>query len=68
MWENIGGWQVNLPAYLVVVKNTAYWDSTRKAYRQQLPSTIMQMAGRAGRPQFDDSGKVISSAVSVSTV
>ncbi|EAW06934.1 putative DEAD/DEAH box DNA helicase (Mer3) [Aspergillus clavatus NRRL 1] len=44
---------VNLPCHLVIVKGTAGWqDGGCKEYSDL---EIMQMLGRAGRPQFDDS-------------
>ncbi|MCJ1469660.1 Sec63 [Pseudocyphellaria aurata] len=44
---------VNLPCHLVIIKNTVcYQDSGLKEYADL---EIMQMLGRAGRPQFDDS-------------
>lgn len=43
---------VNLPAYLVIIKNTVTWaDGLTKEY---VDLEVMQMLGRAGRPQFDD--------------
>ncbi|KAK2737647.1 Sec63 [Myotisia sp. PD_48] len=44
---------VNLPCQLVVIKNTVTWqDNSCKPYADL---EMMQMLGRAGRPQFDDS-------------
>lgn len=43
---------VNLPTYLVIIKNTVTWaDGLTKEY---VDLEVMQMLGRAGRPQFDD--------------
>jgi len=51
---------VNLPAHLVVVKSTMQWKgSSRGGYQQYDLSTVLQMIGRAGRPQFDDSGAAV---------
>lgn len=48
---------VNLPAHLVIIKNTVTWsDNGTKEY---VDLEIMQMLGRAGRPQFDDSGVAV---------
>lgn len=48
---------VNLPAHLVIVKNTVCWtDGGTKEYADL---EIMQMLGRAGRPQFDDTGVAV---------
>lgn len=42
---------VNLPAHLVIVKNTMFYsEGTFKPYTE---SSLVQMIGRAGRPQFD---------------
>ena len=43
---------VNLPAHLVVIKGTQQF--LRGQYREYDESTILQMAGRAGRVQFGD--------------
>lgn len=47
---------VNLPARLVVLMNTAKYSSVAGGYEEYSRIEIMQMAGRAGRPQFDDQG------------
>ncbi|KAL2166430.1 hypothetical protein VTG60DRAFT_2783 [Thermothelomyces hinnuleus] len=49
-------WGVNLPAHLVVVKGTQYYDAKIEAYKDMDLTDVLQMLGRAGRPQFDDSG------------
>nr|XP_022917190.1 probable ATP-dependent DNA helicase HFM1 [Onthophagus taurus] len=48
---------VNLPAHLVVVKSTKYY--TNSEYKSYEESMIYQMIGRAGRPQFDNSGTAV---------
>ncbi|KNC80924.1 activating signal cointegrator 1 complex subunit 3 [Sphaeroforma arctica JP610] len=48
-------WGVNLPAHLVIVKGTEYFDGKTKRYEDMAVTEILQMMGRAGRPQFDDS-------------
>lgn len=48
---------VNLPAHTVVIAGTFFWDGTRQAEYPDLD--IQQMLGRAGRPQFDDSGTAV---------
>ncbi|TPX35525.1 hypothetical protein SmJEL517_g02136 [Synchytrium microbalum] len=45
---------INLPAYLVIIKGTQQYTST--GYQEYQGLDIMQMMGRAGRPQFEDSG------------
>ncbi|XP_071524400.1 uncharacterized protein [Panulirus ornatus] len=43
---------VNLPAHLVVIKSTAQYVGG--AYTEYSTTQLLQMMGRAGRPQFDD--------------
>ncbi|QLL33085.1 hypothetical protein HG536_0D06080 [Torulaspora globosa] len=45
---------VNLPAYLVVIKGTKMWNTSGTQEYTQLD--ILQMIGRAGRPQFEKNG------------
>jgi len=42
---------VNLPAHLVIIKNTSYFDEGQ--FKPYSESSLVQMIGRAGRPQFD---------------
>jgi antiviral helicase SLH1 len=49
-------WGVNLPAHLVVVKGTQYYDAKMEGYKDMDLTDVLQMLGRAGRPQFDTSG------------
>ncbi|KAF2193462.1 P-loop containing nucleoside triphosphate hydrolase protein [Zopfia rhizophila CBS 207.26] len=44
---------VNLPCHFVIIKNTVSWTNT--GIKEYADLEIMQMLGRAGRPQFDDS-------------
>ena len=45
---------INLPAHLVVIKGTKHYaDNSLQEYDM---NQILQMAGRAGRPQFHDDG------------
>ncbi|KAJ4351104.1 ATP-dependent DNA helicase MER3 [Ascochyta clinopodiicola] len=44
---------VNLPCHLVIIKNTMSW--TQDGLQEYSDLEMMQMLGRAGRPQFDDS-------------
>ncbi|KAH8435304.1 putative DEAD/DEAH box DNA helicase (Mer3) [Aspergillus melleus] len=48
---------VNLPCHLVIVKNTVGWQDG--GCREYSDLEIMQMLGRAGRPQFDDSSTAV---------
>jgi replicative superfamily II helicase len=43
---------INLPAHLVIVKGTQFY-AQQIGYVEYQTSTILQMIGRAGRPQFD---------------
>lgn len=47
-------WGVNLPAHLVVIKGTEYFQNGR--YQSYPLSDLLQMIGRAGRPLLDDKG------------
>lgn len=49
-------WGVNLPAHLVVVKGTEFFDPKSKRYVDYPITDVLQMMGRAGRPQFDTQG------------
>ena len=49
-------WDVNFPAHLVVVKGTEYYDEKSQRYIDYPIADVLQMMGRAGRPQCDDKG------------
>ena len=49
-------WGVNLPAHLVVLKGTEFFDGKTNRYQDYAITDVLQMMGRAGRPQFDDKG------------
>lgn len=48
---------VNLPAHLVIIKSTFQYGPN--GYEEYSELDIIQMMGRAGRPQFDTSGTVV---------
>jgi ATP-dependent DNA helicase HFM1/MER3 len=48
---------INLPAHLVVIKSTQGYTST--GYEEYSELDVLQMIGRAGRPQFDDTGVAV---------
>ncbi|KAJ1521887.1 hypothetical protein ONE63_002225 [Megalurothrips usitatus] len=48
---------VNLPAHLVVVKSTQFYGNG--GYQDYSDSQLLQMIGRAGRPQFDTSATAV---------
>eukprot|EP01132_Coremiostelium_polycephalum_P004723 gene4723-5897_t len=52
-------WGVNLPAHLVIIKGTEYFDGKTKKYVDFPLTDVLQMMGRAGRPQFDKEGKAV---------
>ncbi|KAH9778119.1 DExH-box ATP-dependent RNA helicase DExH14 [Citrus sinensis] len=52
-------WGVNLPAHLVIIKGTEYYDGKTKRYVDFPITDILQMMGRAGRPQYDQHGKAV---------
>jgi len=52
-------WGVNFPAYLVVVKGTEFYDAKVKRYVPFPLVDVLQMIGRAGRPQFDTEARAV---------
>lgn len=52
-------WGVNFPAHLVVIKGTEYYDAKVSRYVDFPITDVLQMMGRAGRPQFDQEGKAV---------
>lgn len=48
---------VNLPCHMVIIKNTITW--TNNGVKEYSDLDVMQMLGRAGRPQFDDSAVAV---------
>ncbi|KAK3910918.1 putative ATP-dependent DNA helicase HFM1, partial [Frankliniella fusca] len=48
---------VNLPAHLVVIKSTQYYGNG--GYQDYSDSQLLQMIGRAGRPQYDTSAVAV---------
>lgn len=48
---------VNLPAYLVIIKGTQQWAN--QCMQEYSELDIMQMMGRAGRPQFETEGACV---------
>lgn len=49
-------WGVNFPAKLVIIKGTEFYDAKTRSWVDMPISDILQMIGRAGRPQFNDKG------------
>ncbi|SCO94181.1 DEAD/DEAH box helicase, putative, partial [Plasmodium malariae] len=52
-------WGINLPAYLVIIKGNEFYDAKTKKYKDISYTDLLQMIGRAGRPQFDDKALAI---------
>ncbi|CAA7057085.1 unnamed protein product [Microthlaspi erraticum] len=52
-------WGVNLPAHTVIIKGTQVYNPERGAWMELSPQDVMQMIGRAGRPQYDKHGEGI---------
>ncbi|KAK1917347.1 hypothetical protein P3342_000060 [Pyrenophora teres f. teres] len=48
---------VNLPCHLVIIKNTMAWG--KEGLQEYSDLEMMQMLGRAGRPQFDDTAVAV---------
>ncbi|CAG9460374.1 unnamed protein product [Pedinophyceae sp. YPF-701] len=52
-------WGVNLPAHTVIIKGTQVYNPVKSAWDELSMLDMMQMLGRAGRPQFDSHGEGI---------
>ncbi|KAH9291375.1 hypothetical protein KI387_027256, partial [Taxus chinensis] len=52
-------WGVNLPADTVIIKGTQIYNPEKGAWTELSPLDVMQMLGRAGRPQYDSYGEGI---------
>ncbi|KAL1312365.1 DExH-box ATP-dependent RNA helicase DExH12-like [Arachis hypogaea] len=52
-------WGVNLPAHTVIIKGTQIYNPDKGAWTELSPLDVMQMLGRAGRPQYDSYGEGI---------
>ena len=50
-------WGVNTPTHLVIIKGTEFYDAPSKRYVDFPITDVLQMMGRAGRPQFDRHGE-----------
>ena len=50
---------VNLPAHAVIIKGTQIYDPKKGKWAELSPLDILQMLGRAGRPQYDSEGEGI---------
>ncbi|ERN11506.1 hypothetical protein AMTRI_Chr03g43880 [Amborella trichopoda] len=52
-------WGVNLPAHTVIIKGTQIYNPEKGIWTELSPLDVMQMLGRAGRPQYDTYGEGI---------
>ncbi|VDK71756.1 unnamed protein product, partial [Onchocerca ochengi] len=52
-------WGVNLPAHTVIIKGTQIYSPEIGRWTELGALDVMQMLGRAGRPQYDSKGKGI---------
>ncbi|KAK6029208.1 Sec63 domain protein [Ostertagia ostertagi] len=52
-------WGVNLPAHTVIIKGTQIYSPEKGRWTELGALDVMQMLGRAGRPQYDSKGKGI---------
>ena len=52
-------WGVNLPAHTVIIKGTQIYSAEKGRWVELSPLDVMQMLGRAGRPQYDTFGEGI---------
>ena len=52
-------WGVNLPAHTVIIKGTQIYSPEKGSWVELSPQDILQMLGRAGRPQYDTFGEGI---------
>src|SRR3569833_472658 len=52
-------WGVNLPAHTGIIKGTQVYSPEKGSWVELSPQDVLQMLGRAGRPQFDTYGEGI---------
>ena len=52
-------WGVNLPAHTVVIKGTQIYNPEKGRWVELSSQDVLQMLGRAGRPQYDTYGEGI---------
>ncbi|KAH6906126.1 Sec63 Brl domain-containing protein [Coprinopsis sp. MPI-PUGE-AT-0042] len=50
-------WGVNLPAHTVIIKGTQIYNPAQGRWVELSSQDVLQMLGRAGRPQFDTYGE-----------
>ena len=52
-------WGVNLPAHTVIIKGTQIYNPEKGRWTELSSQDVLQMLGRAGRPQYDTFGEGI---------
>ena len=52
-------WGVNLPAHTVIIKGTQIYSPDKGRWMELSALDVLQMLGRAGRPQYDTKGEGI---------
>lgn len=52
-------WGVNLPAHTVIIKGTEVYNPEKGGVQDLSMLDVLQIFGRAGRPQYDTSGEAI---------
>lgn len=52
-------WGVNLPAHTVIIRGTQVYSPEKGRWVELSPQDVLQMLGRAGRPQYDTHGEGI---------
>ena len=52
-------WGVNLPAHTVIIKGTQIYNPEKGRWTELGALDVLQMLGRAGRPQYDTKGEGI---------
>ena len=52
-------WGVNLPAHVVIIKGTQIYNPEKGRWTELSSQDVLQMLGRAGRPQYDTFGEGI---------
>lgn len=50
-------WGVNLPAHTVIIKGTNVYDATKGGFVDLSILDVLQIFGRAGRPQYESEGR-----------
>jgi len=52
-------WGINLPAHTVIIKGTEVYNPEKGGFSDLSMLDVLQIFGRAGRPQYDTSGEAI---------